>query len=85
MMTATCNAMVYQDDSHIRCYLPAGHRGPHEQEPAPPRLIVRAARRKSEVYEVDPDCKSISNGNGIFLTVPNWVAEAVERGWGRER
>ena len=76
MMTA-CNEMVYQDDSHIRCYLPAGHRGPHEQEPAPPRLIVRAARRKSEVYEVDPDCKSISNGNGIFLTVPNWVAEAV--------
>lgn len=80
-MTApeTCNKMVYQDDSRIRCYLVLGHEGDCEEIPVPKKLVVRPYRRAVETYEEDPRYKEVGRGDGIIHTIPTWMADILER------
>ena len=74
-----CNRPVYQDDSRIRCYLPAGHNGGCLGKTPPPRLTVKPHLRTVSVYEEDPNYKDVSKGDGLIYTIPTWMAEILER------
>jgi len=76
-----CGKMVYQDDSRIRCCLERGHLRTVACQELPPvhRLDVQSYKQKREIYEEDPNFKSISRGDGMYFTVPTWVAEILER------
>lgn len=75
-----CNKMIFQDDGNYRCILPLSHYpntpcvGPRPNY----NIHIEAAQYRSEVWVEDPNFKRVSRGYGIQVTVPNWIAEALE-------
>lgn len=79
MAEQTCGRMVFQDDSRIRCVLPVGHEWPCSGPSPERRLLVEPYMRERTIREVDPNYKMISDGSGLFVCVPTWVADRLEQ------
>jgi len=56
-----------------------GHEGFCRLKSKPHVLTVQPYQRKREIYEEDPEFKSVSRGDGLAFTVPTWVAEILQR------
>lgn len=74
-----CNLWVFPDDHKIRCYLPRGHEGFCREQPAPYRLVIEPFMETREIQVTDDNYRKVSRGDGIFYTVPKWIADVLER------